>query len=342
MYLKKQFLRHQIMLFISAAVISTGVWSCKSSSHSTQNAYKHEKPSENKRPKPDKRPLPEAAKLPVQKSLVSNAREWIGTPYLWGGEDKNGADCSGFVMTLFKDVAGISLPRNSRKQKEYCVSLDKEYLEVGDLVFFSSPKSGGDIAHVGMYIGDNKMIHASSSRGVIESDLSLNYYITHYKGAGRVPTIAQVLPIENKPDTKVNPDAELKERQIAQHTPAPTPKPASKPTPKPELRGIAQTNTKNDKASEDKAHKPDNASEGVIVLVPSTPVLASNVTLKTTDSANSDIRNKVDETPVAAGNIPSKEREKATVETGSKAVVQPTQSLNPEDMVAKAFAGRKN
>ena len=130
----------------------------------------------------------------VASALVSEARSWLGTPYAYGGKSHDGTDCSGFVMEVYKAVTGIAIPRNSGAQSDYCEDLDRDELEIGDLVFFSSKKSGGNIAHVGMYIGDGTMIHASSSKGVIESSLNQNYYVDHYVGAGRVPAIAQAVP----------------------------------------------------------------------------------------------------------------------------------------------------
>lgn len=140
-------------------------------------------------------------------ALIGEARSWLGTPYRYGGQERDGADCSGFVMQVFKAAANVALPRNSSAQYNYCEDLNRDELEVGDLVFFSSDRSGGNIAHVGMYIGDDKMIHASSSRGVIESSLSLNYYINHYVGAGRVPAVAMLVPVRRKPsEPQVTPE----------------------------------------------------------------------------------------------------------------------------------------
>lgn len=127
---------------------------------------------------------------PVSKSgqaLVREARKWRGVPYKYGGHSRSGADCSGFLMEVFREAVGIKLPRSSRDQKEYCRPVRRDEMIVGDLVFFTSKNSKGKIAHVGMYIGDNRMIHASSSRGVVEDDLSLRYYVEHFNGVGRVP-----------------------------------------------------------------------------------------------------------------------------------------------------------
>lgn len=199
--------RFPIAMFLSAVVLATGTWSCGSSKSAAKTAYE-QSPGNNKgnSKKDKKRPLPPGARIEVQKALVTKAREWIGTPYVYGGDSKKGADCSGFIMSLYRDAVGIKLPRNSAAQKDFCVGLDKDRIEVGDLVFFSSPRSGSNVAHVGMYVGDNTFIHSSSSKGVIESDLSQKYYVTHFRGIGRVPAIAEVLPVEKGPEALPQPE----------------------------------------------------------------------------------------------------------------------------------------
>lgn len=118
--------------------------------------------------------------------LVRTARTWIGTPYRYGGQSKSGTDCSGMLMVIYKDVADVSLPRNSAEQRDYCFDIDQYSLQPGDLVFFTTSTQGGKVSHVGMYVGGGKIIHASTSRGVIESSLEENYYKTHYHSSGRV------------------------------------------------------------------------------------------------------------------------------------------------------------
>lgn len=123
---------------------------------------------------------------PLVANLIKEARTWIGTPYRYGGAERHGTDCSGFVMQVFKTVTGVSLPRNSAEQYEFCTNIRKEELLPGDLVFFSSGTSKV-IGHVGLYVGEGIMIHASSSKGVIESSIETPYYIQHYLKSGRVP-----------------------------------------------------------------------------------------------------------------------------------------------------------
>ena len=123
----------------------------------------------------------------ISNELVKQAKTWIGTPYRYGASTKKkGTDCSGLTMTLFKDVANLSLPRNSAEQCQYCFSVPRNALQPGDLVFFTSSTRGGKVSHVGLYIGNGKIIHASTSRGVIESGLDEKYYASHYHSSGRV------------------------------------------------------------------------------------------------------------------------------------------------------------
>lgn len=124
--------------------------------------------------------------------VISEARSWIGTPYVFGGTDKGlGTDCSGMVMTIYRNKAGVLLPRNSARQQEYCKPVKKKELVAGDLVFFSSSKGGGRVGHVGIYTGNGEFIHASSSRGVTVSRLDQKYFATHYHSAGRVLTASE-------------------------------------------------------------------------------------------------------------------------------------------------------
>ncbi|MDE6704032.1 MAG: C40 family peptidase [Muribaculaceae bacterium] len=159
----------------------------------------------------------------VGDALVKAARTWIGTPYRYGGQSKSGTDCSGLTMVLYKDVANLALPRTAAQQAEYCFDIPQRELQPGDLVFFSTSSHGGKVSHVGMYIGGGKMIHASTSRGVIESSLDEKYYKNHYHSSGRVYGITYAGTGEKKP----------KERKPAgKSVEGSTPVEKSKPTPK--------------------------------------------------------------------------------------------------------------
>ena len=116
--------------------------------------------------------------------IVSNAKKLLGTPYVWGGTSLSGFDCSGFVQYVFAQ-SGITLPRTTADQVKMGSFVSKSDLQPGDLVFLQNTYRQG-VSHVGIYIGDGKMIHASSSKGVVTSSLSTSYYTQHYHSARRV------------------------------------------------------------------------------------------------------------------------------------------------------------
>ncbi|WP_144027200.1 C40 family peptidase [Paenibacillus sp. FSL R7-0273] len=107
----------------------------------------------------------------------------IGTKYVSGGESTNGFDCSGFTMYVF-DKIGINLPHQSGSQYQMGTAISRDNLREGDLVFFNT--SGRGVSHVGIYVGNGKFAHASSSKGVTISSLSDNYYVNRYVGAKRI------------------------------------------------------------------------------------------------------------------------------------------------------------
>lgn len=120
------------------------------------------------------------------KQIVATANNYIGVPYVWAAEGPDSFDCSGFTMYVM-NLNGISLPHQSGMQYTYGFSVEQNELIAGDLVFFNSNNTEG-VAHVGIYIGDGKFIHASSGRAysVTISSLSEDYYTAHYLGARRV------------------------------------------------------------------------------------------------------------------------------------------------------------
>ncbi len=117
--------------------------------------------------------------------IVATAKQYLGYPYVYGGASPSGFDCSGFVNYVFKQC-GYSMNRvASAIYYNNGTYVEKGNLQPADLVFFSN--SSESVGHVGIYIGNNQFIHASSSTvGVIISDLSSTYYLQHYVGAKRI------------------------------------------------------------------------------------------------------------------------------------------------------------
>lgn len=115
--------------------------------------------------------------------LMESVNEVIGTPYKWGGTTTKGFDCSGFILHIFNQFS-IKLPRTSYSQAEVGVKVEMNKLREGDLVFFNT--SGKGISHAGIYIGNGKFAHSSSSKGVTISKLSDDYYEKRYVTARRV------------------------------------------------------------------------------------------------------------------------------------------------------------
>ncbi len=116
----------------------------------------------------------EASRL-KNKDLYSFILEWYGTPYQFGGQTMKGIDCSGFANVLYQDVYKIQLPRTSKDIAENIKRKYTDELKEGDLVFFSFGKSG-EVNHVGIYLHNNRFVHASTSKGVIISDLTEPWY----------------------------------------------------------------------------------------------------------------------------------------------------------------------
>jgi len=116
--------------------------------------------------------------------LIAAAMQWLGTPYLWGGCDRRGVDCSCFVRNVLATV-GISAPRTTTEQIRWATPVTRGQLEVGDLLFFNDTCTGcgANPTHVGMYIGGNQMIHAGDPVQI--SNPFSGFYAAHYAGAGR-------------------------------------------------------------------------------------------------------------------------------------------------------------
>lgn len=119
----------------------------------------------------------------VISALKQQHQNWKGTPYQFGGLNKKGIDCSGFVYRTFKESFGHSIPRTSELQLLTGSSINKNNLRAGDLVFF---KTSTKVLHVGIYIDNEKFLHASTSKGVMISELSNPYWKSAYWKAKRI------------------------------------------------------------------------------------------------------------------------------------------------------------
>ena len=142
----------------------------KSSSSKSSNSSKESSSSDSKK---------SSSSSTSGSNVVAYAKKFLGNPYVWGGTSlTNGCDCSGFVMSVYSHF-GYSLPHSSSALAEVGTAVSKSDLQVGDIVCFTG--------HVGIYIGGNKMIHASTPKtGIIISSLSERYYASKYKCARRV------------------------------------------------------------------------------------------------------------------------------------------------------------
>lgn len=134
-------------------------------------------------------------------SLLSSARTYLGVPYKLGGTTRNGIDCSAYTQAVFKEN-GISIPRTTGQQYNTGKAVAKSNLQNGDLVFFNT--MGRGVSHVGIYIGSNNFIHASTSRGVMISSINDPYYWgSRYLGAKRVKDFT-TQPAAPAPEVKPN------------------------------------------------------------------------------------------------------------------------------------------
>jgi len=110
---------------------------------------------------------------------------WLGTPYLYGGNTKSGVDCSGFVSNVYLEKEGMRIPRTTKEEFEIGKSVNRANLIIGDLVFFGKKGNEKKVNHVGIYVGNEKFIHASTSEGVTVTSLDNSYWKPLYLGAKR-------------------------------------------------------------------------------------------------------------------------------------------------------------
>ena len=119
--------------------------------------------------------------------VLMRALGLVGTPYHYGGNSPEGGfDCSGLVQFVFRDSAGLRLPRSTRELVAMDARrVDRDDLRPGDLVFFNP--GGGDASHIGIYVGEGRFVHAPASGGTVRLDrLDAEYWHRHWAGARRI------------------------------------------------------------------------------------------------------------------------------------------------------------
>ena len=129
-------------------------------------------------------------------NLYLSVDEWWGTRYQYGGNSRDGIDCSAFMQVLYTNHFGITLPRTAKEQHDATTRISREELKEGDLVFFNTR---GGVSHVGIYLQNNKFAHAATSGGVMISDLDETYWAKRYIGAGRFEKPAEAGLISTHP-----------------------------------------------------------------------------------------------------------------------------------------------
>ncbi|MDM3888295.1 C40 family peptidase [Pseudomonas sp. BCRC 81390] len=125
---------------------------------------------------------------PIADDVLMRAIGLVGTPYRWGGNTPDsGFDCSGLIKYVYRDAAGISLPRSTREMIVMrAPTVDAGSLQSGDLVFFATG-GGSQVSHAGIYVGEGRFVHAPSTGGTVRLDyLSNSYWAKAYLQAKRV------------------------------------------------------------------------------------------------------------------------------------------------------------
>jgi len=163
-------MRQSIVLLIILFLISP---SCRPSARfSAQKSTDHEESSQNQ-------------ESSHGSSLLNNfVKDWLHTPYKYGGMSRTGVDCSGFSSIVMREIFDIKLPRTAQEQYNQGDKIRDGWRGPGDLVFFKNYRGHG-IDHVGIYLGGNRFAHATESTGVTVSDLDESYYRKRYVGACR-------------------------------------------------------------------------------------------------------------------------------------------------------------
>ena len=119
----------------------------------------------------------------IRQRLLIQFQEWQGVPYRLGGTNKRGVDCSAFTQLTFRQQLGVNLPRTTEDQVKQGKQVSLAILVPGDLLFY---RSSIKVRHVGVYLGEGQFLHASTSRGVMISELDNPYWVEHFWQARRL------------------------------------------------------------------------------------------------------------------------------------------------------------
>jgi lipoprotein Spr len=124
----------------------------------------------------------------LKEKMLMEIIRYLNTPYKFGGNSKEGIDCSAFTQTIYNNVYSVQLLRSARQQYTQGLAVNhRENLQFGDLVFFNTRRRVIP-GHVGIYLGENLFAHASSAKGVIVSSLDHEYYSRRFMGGRRMET----------------------------------------------------------------------------------------------------------------------------------------------------------
>lgn len=119
----------------------------------------------------------------IKSRILEQYADWKGVRYRLGGTTKRGVDCSAFVQLTFREQFGLDLPRSTSEQQDTGSQVARTKLRPGDLVLFRAGSTG---RHVGIYLGNDNFVHASTSSGVMISSLNDSYWKNRYREARRV------------------------------------------------------------------------------------------------------------------------------------------------------------
>ena len=182
-----------IIWVLLLGLLGGSLGSCSSSrnAYNRDDIYGGTMPSKKKKTKKShntnhKNRIPDVAMTKDARKVLNEAMTWIGTPYKLGGNTRQGIDCSGLTCITFEKATGLKLPRSSGEQAKFSHRIKRSDLRPGDLVFFTSRRGGNRINHVAIYIGDNSIIHSTTSQGVTVSSLDEEYWKSHFYSCGRV------------------------------------------------------------------------------------------------------------------------------------------------------------